>query len=73
MYKVYYAQKYRIRKYESLNIRINKLRHRVDVREKYRSEKKIKQKIRYNVVKDSNKSSFQRTNTLFKARKQVNV
>jgi len=72
MYKVYYNQRLRVRRYEG-NQRLMKIRNRAAIRERYESENKLKHKIRFNVVKDSNKSSFQRINTLFKARKQVNV
>lgn len=73
MYKVYYAQRYRVRKFDGLSQRYIKMRNKVEIREKYKSLNRTKPGLRFNVVKDSNKSSFQRINTLFKARKQVNV
>jgi hypothetical protein len=73
MYKIYYAQRYRIRKYGNLGNRMNKLMNRIQIKERYKHEKKINPSIKYDVIKESNKSSFIRINTLFKARKQVNV
>ena len=52
MYKIYYAQRYRVKKFDGLSQRYIRLRNRVEIREKYKCEKKIKPTIRYNVVKD---------------------
>ena len=73
MYKVYYAQRYRVKKFETTSSRLIKIRNKAAVREKYKHEKKINPSIKYDNIKDSNYSSFTRVNTLFKARKQVNV
>jgi hypothetical protein len=73
MYKIYYAQRYRIRKYGGLGNRMNKLMNRIQIKERYKNENKINSSIKYDVIKESTKSSFTRINTLFKARKQVNV
>jgi len=75
MYKIYYKQKFHLKKFDHLSTRIRKLKNKAALRQKYADEKKrtnLNRKF-FGGVKDSNKSSFIRVNTLFKARKQVNV
>lgn len=74
MYKIYYKQRYHLKKFDHLSSRIRKLKNKAAIRQKYSDEIKTKRDRKfYGGVKDSNKSSFIRVNTLFKARKQVNV
>jgi len=74
MYRIYYKQRYHLKKFDHLSSRIRKLKNKVALIKKYSEEKKIRQNRKFfGGVKDSNKSSFIRVNTLFKARKQVNV
>lgn len=73
MYKVYYAQRYRVKKYGGLSNRMNKLMNKLAIKERYKLDNRIKTSFFYDVVRDSTKHSFTRVNTLFKACKQVNV
>lgn len=74
MYRVYYKQRYHLKKFDHLSSRIRKLKNKAAIRQKYADERKTKPNRKFfGGVKDSNKSSFIRINTLFKARKQVNV
>jgi hypothetical protein len=74
MYKIFYKQRYHLKKFDPLSARIKKLQNKVALRKKF-SEIVVTKRDRkfYGGVKDSNKSSFIRVNTLFKACKQVNV
>jgi len=72
IYQIYYKQRVRINRLEGLIAS----RKKEQMRLKIRNVKELKQqnkKIKYFSIRDSNKSSFTRVNTLFKARKQVNV
>lgn len=71
MYKVFYKQRYHLKKYDHLSIRLRKIKNKTSLRQKFSQERRTKPK--FNVLSGSNKSSFIRINTLFKARKQVNV
>ena len=72
IYQLYYKQRVHLNKYEKLahSIRLERLNRLPKI-------KKLKRRISPNKIHDkmlgSNKSAFQRINTLFKARKQVNV
>jgi len=73
IYQIYYKQRVHFNKFERVATAIRAERRKI----KIKNVKELKQnnvlKNRYFTVKDSNKSSFIRVNTLFKARKQVNV
>merc|ERR1712032_883227 len=73
MYKTYYAQRHSIKKFDEMRDRYRHLRNRAEKRLVFKKQRKIDQSIKYDVVKESNNSAFRRINTLFKARKQVNV
>jgi pre-60S factor REI1 len=70
IYQIYYKQRFHQNRYDKL---VDKLRvHRMN-KIKKKPVRIIGPTKKYYTVKDSNKSSFARINTLFKARKQVNV
>lgn len=74
MYKIYYKQRYHLKKFDHISSRLRKLKNKAAIRLKFSKEIVTKHDRKfYGGVKDSNKSSFIRVNTLFKARKQVNV
>lgn len=73
LYQIYYKQRVHISKYDKMvdakSIqKIKNIKHRILMRKRIPDIKK-----KYYTVRDSNKSSFARVNTLFKALKQVNV
>jgi hypothetical protein len=72
IYQVYYKQRFRINKYDKLVDKV-KLERRKKLKKISKALRSNQVKIKYFSVKDSNKSSFERVNTLFKACKQVNV
>ena len=71
IYQIYYKQRFHQNKYQGLvdSHRINRIRS-LKVKKQNRV---MGPKVKYYTVRDSNKSSFERVNTLFRACKQVNV
>jgi hypothetical protein len=72
IYQVYYRQRLHMNKFEGLVDNRRKERIRV-LKTRGNTKARNLPKPKYYSITDSNKSSFQRINTLFKARKQVNV
>ncbi len=72
IYQTYYKQRFHSNKYERLvdKIRVARMKR---IKTKPIKINRVGPKIKYYTVKDSNKSSFIRINSLFKACKQVNV
>jgi pre-60S factor REI1 len=72
IYQVYYKQRLHVHKFGDLVDVVRKERLKV-VKSRGIAKGRSLPKPKYYSITDSNKSSFQRINTLFKARKQVNV
>lgn len=72
IYQVYYKQRLHMNKFEGLVDNVRKDRIKILKTRGIAKGRKLP-KLSYYSITDSNKSSFQRVNTLFKARKQVNV
>jgi len=72
IYQTYYKQRFHNNKYEGLidTQRVTRMRQ---LKAKPQSRKRTGPSVKYYTIKESNKSSFIRINTLFKACKQVNV
>ena len=71
IYQVYYKQRFHVNKYEKYHDGLRAIRMKTL---KFKSKTPIQApKMKYWNIRDSNKSSFTRVNTLFKALKQVNV
>lgn len=72
MYRLIYKQRVRINQPENEHTRLIKLKNDLERRKLNRAINKRKS-VKHWGLKGSNKSNFTRVNTLFKARKQVNV